>query len=201
MIRLLLERGADPNKPTTFGTPLTQAAWHNSIEATQLLLDRGARVEGRDRFADYTPLHWAASTDAPRPQLVKLLLAKGADPNAAGGDPVDAFLGVPQTPLMLAQKRGHTAIVEALQAAGAKASGAAEALAQPVRALPDTLNGTMLAESVERAVTALQVTAASSTCPWPPWVTPENARSNWIRRQRGNKSKACFGMTLATSKK
>jgi hypothetical protein len=42
--------------------------------------------------------------------LVKLLLANGADPNAAGGEPVGAFGLVPQTSRLIAEKRGRTAI-------------------------------------------------------------------------------------------
>jgi ankyrin repeat protein len=162
LLRLLLERRADPNKGLLFGTPLSQAAWHDSVEAAKILLDHGARVDGRDRLADFTPLHWAAATDSIRPQLVQLLLAKGADPNAAGGDPIDAFLGVPQTPLMLAQKRGCTAIVEALLAAGAKAPLSAEPVARAARALPDPLHAPPLTGAAERAVAALQLTAAKS---------------------------------------
>src|SRR5262249_54929693 len=82
MIRFLLNRGADPNKGTVFGIPLSHAAWHGRVEAAQMLLDNGARVDARDRFADFTPLHWASATDSPRPQLVQLLLARGANPNA-----------------------------------------------------------------------------------------------------------------------
>src|SRR5262245_12762674 len=112
MMRFLIERGADVNQPTPFGSPMTQAAWHDNLEAARLLLEKKAGVDARD-FAGFTPLHWAASTDSPRPQLVKLLLAKGADANAAGGDSIPAFLGEPQTPLLLAQKRGATEIVAA----------------------------------------------------------------------------------------
>jgi ankyrin repeat protein len=162
MLRLLLERGADPNQATALGTPLTHAAWHDSVEAAQVLLDHGAHVNSRDRFADLTALHWAAATDSPRPELVQLLLAKGADPNAGGGDPIDAFLSVPQTPRMFAEKRGATAIVVALKAAGAKAPAPAGPVARPVRALPDSMDGSLLTDAALRAVAALQETAARS---------------------------------------
>src|SRR5262249_48043679 len=87
MVRLLLEHGADPNQSTYFGNPLSHACWNDSFEAAELLIARGANVNARDMVADFTPLHWAAGTESPRPQLVKLLLASGADPNAAGGEP------------------------------------------------------------------------------------------------------------------
>jgi ankyrin repeat protein len=58
---------------------------------TRILIDRGAKVAARDAFADFTPLHWAAGSETLRPDLVKLLMAGGADPNASGGGPVEAF--------------------------------------------------------------------------------------------------------------
>ena len=120
MISLLLDRGADPNQSTSFGNPLSHACWHDNFEAAELLIARGAKVNARDVVANFTPLHWAAGTESPRPELVKLLLAHGGDPNAAGGEPVGAFGFVPQTPRLIAQKRGKTPIVDALSAAGAQ---------------------------------------------------------------------------------
>src|SRR5262245_13156979 len=140
MVRLLLERGADPNQSTYFGNPLSHACWNDSFEAAELLIAQGANVNARDAIANFTPLHWAAGTESPRPQLVKLLLANGADPNAAGGEPVGAFGLVPQTPRLIAEKRGRTTIVEALVAAGAKDPPRAENTATPQRALPDQLD-------------------------------------------------------------
>jgi ankyrin repeat protein len=162
MIRLLLERGADPNHSTYFGNPLSQACWSDSVEAAKLLIARGANVNARDAVADFTPLHWAAGTESPRPQLVKLLLANEADPNAAGGEPVGAFGLVPQTPRLIAEKRGRTAIVDALVAAGAKDPPRAEKNATPQRALPDQLDNSTLITSAEKALAALQTTAAQS---------------------------------------
>jgi Planctomycete cytochrome C/Ankyrin repeats (3 copies)/Ankyrin repeat len=162
MARLLRERGADPNQSTYFGNPLSHACWSDSYEAAQLLIARGADVNARDALANFTPLHWAAGTESPRPRLVTLLLANGADPNAAGGEPVGAFGLVPQTPRLIAEKRGRTAIVAALVAAGAKDPPLAEKTAAPQRALPDQLDHATLIASTEKALTALQTTAAKS---------------------------------------
>jgi ankyrin repeat protein len=162
MVRLLLERGADPNQSSYFGNPLSHACWSDSVEAAELLLARGANVNARDALADFTPLHWAAGTESPRPQLVELLLAHGADPNAAGGEPVGAFGLVPQTPRLIAEKRGWTAIVDALVAAGAREPPPAEKTATRQRALPEELDNATLIASAEKALAALQTTAAKS---------------------------------------
>src|SRR5262249_32260532 len=140
MVRLLLDRGADPNRSTYFGGPLSQACWNDAFEAAELLLDRGAGVNARDALADFTPLHWAAGNEAPRAHLVRLLLASGADPNAEGGGPVGALGLVPQTPRLIAEKRGRTAIVDALVAAGAKDQPRPEKIASPHRPVPDELD-------------------------------------------------------------
>jgi len=46
-------------------------------------------------------------------------LKHGANPNLEAGAPVDAFMGIPQTPMLIAQKRKDTAIARALANAGA----------------------------------------------------------------------------------
>jgi ankyrin repeat protein len=162
MVRLLLQHEADPNQSTYFGNPLSHACWNDSFESAELLIARGANVNARDTVAGFTPLHWAAGTESPRPQLVKLLLARGADPNAVGGEPVGAFGLVPQTPRLIAEKRGRTAIVDALVAAGAKDPPQAEKHATPKRALPDQLKDATVIAATEQALAALQSTAAKS---------------------------------------
>src|SRR5262249_28075573 len=65
---------------------------------------------------------------------------------------------------MIAEKRGATAIVAALVAAGAKDSPAAQAEkpATPQRTLPKNLDHSTVTASVETALAALQTTAAKS---------------------------------------
>jgi ankyrin repeat protein len=162
MVRLLLEHGADPNQATYFGNPLSQACWNDGFEAADLLLDHGANVNARDAVADLTPLHWAAGNETLSPLLVRLLLACGADPNAAGGEAVGALGLVPQTPRMIAEKRGRTAIVDALVAASAKDQPRPEKIATPHRTLPERLENSTLIASAEKALAALQATAARS---------------------------------------
>jgi ankyrin repeat protein len=162
MVRLLLERGADPNQSTYFGNPLSHACWSNSLEAAELLIARGANVSARDALANFMPLHWAAGSESPRPSLVKLLLANGADPNATGGEPVGAFGLLPQTPRLIAEKRGRTAVVDALVVAGAQDPPLAEKVATPQRALPTQLDDSTLVASAEKALAALQASSARS---------------------------------------
>src|SRR5215468_214452 len=162
MARLLLERRADPNQSTHNGNPLSHACWSDSFEAAELLLAQGANVHARDALANFTPLHWAAGSETLRPHLVKLLLVSGADPDAAGGEPVGALGLVPQTPRLIAERGGRTAIVDTLAAAGAKDPPRAEKAATPQRALPDQLDNSTLIASTEKALAALQTTAAKS---------------------------------------
>jgi ankyrin repeat protein/mono/diheme cytochrome c family protein len=162
MVRLLLDRGADPNQSTYFGSPLSHACWNDAFEAAALLIDRGANVSARDAVAGFMPLHWAAGNENLRPHLVKLLLASGADPNAAGGETVGAFGLMPQTPRLIAERRGRTGIVDALAAAGAKDQPQPESIATPHRSLPEQLADSTLIASAEKALAALQATAARS---------------------------------------
>jgi ankyrin repeat protein len=162
MVRLLLDHGADPNQSTYFGNPLSHACWNDGFEAAEVLIDRGAKVNARDAAADFTPLHWAAANETLRPHLVKLLLGSGADPNAVGGEPVGAFGLVPQTPRLIAERRGRTAIVDALAAAGASEPPQSDRIATPRRALPEELDHSTIITSAEKALAALQATAARS---------------------------------------
>jgi ankyrin repeat protein len=162
MVRLLLDHGADPNWSTYFGTPLSQACWHDGFEAAAVLIDHGANVDARDAVAGFTPLHWAAGDESLRPHLVKLLLGSGADPNAAGGESVGALGLAPQTPRMIAERRGRTAIVDALVAAGAKEQPQPEKVVTPRRTLPEDIDDSTIISSAEKALAALQATAARS---------------------------------------
>jgi N-acyl-D-amino-acid deacylase len=177
MVRLLLQHGADPNHSTHFGSPLSQACWNDGFEAAELLIDRGAKVNARDAVANFTPLHWAAGNETLRPHLVKLLLASGADPNASGGESVGALALVPQTPRLIAERRGRTAIVDALVAAGAGDQPQLESIATPKRALPEPLDHSTIITAAEKALAALQRTAARSRESYVRHVSKQNCVS------------------------
>ena len=159
MCKLLLERGAKVNDLVETGTALGQAAWGGHAGVARLLLDAGARVDQRDLIANYTPLHWAASSERSSPAVVELLLARGADANAEGGQSVDNYLGVAQTPLMLARRRGDTPIVQALLKAGARDTSAP---ARSGKVVEKTSGASSVPEAIQRAVPWLTKTAEDS---------------------------------------
>lgn len=87
LIKLLLERGADVNATDRRGeTALLVAARHvaaahrGNLEGIRLLLKAGADISVKDGIQDLTALHIAAGAGVP--ELVQLLLARGADVNA-----------------------------------------------------------------------------------------------------------------------
>src|SRR5262249_35040106 len=85
--------------------------------------------------------------------------------NAAGGEPIGAFGLVPQTPRFIAEKHGRTAIVDALVAAGAKDPPRVANAARPLRSVPEALDPSLLIASAEKALAALQTSAARSREP------------------------------------
>jgi ankyrin repeat protein len=86
-MRLLLERGADPNVLSTSDIakvpPLGTAAFVRSVPLAQVLLDSGADPNGRGE-GGFTALHTAAQNEDE--ELARLLLERGADPSLAADD-------------------------------------------------------------------------------------------------------------------
>jgi ankyrin repeat protein len=164
IMKLLIDAGADVNGEGFLGTPLSQAAWNDRIAAARLLIDRGARVDQMSHGDSYTPLHWAASSEQRDPGLVKLLLSHGADPNRGGGESVDAFMNVDQTPLMLARRRGESPILAALSAAGAtnETPDVVSEDRPPARLLQERLDTATVRSAISRALTPLQQTSVQS---------------------------------------
>lgn len=152
--KLLLARGEDVNMQTDEGTALMMAVCRGNLELVQLLLDDGARVNAKHR-SGRTPLIMSADRSiaemnakkgdpppVPSSEIMSLLLARGADPNAADqyghtalmeatsiakvklllarGAQVNAKDDEGETALLRAVDRGDVAIVEALLKAGAE---------------------------------------------------------------------------------
>lgn len=64
MVKSLLDAGEDPNRYNPAGsdahsTPLHQAAWAGHENVVSLLLERGARLNIKDKFWQGTPADWA----------------------------------------------------------------------------------------------------------------------------------------------
>ena len=105
--RVLLEQpGIDVNALNPAGeSALMLAALKGELAGAELLLGRGAAVS----LAGWSPIHYAAT--GPEPQLVKLLLDRGADIDAASPNGT--------TPLMMAAQYGSDESVKLLLQRGA----------------------------------------------------------------------------------
>jgi ankyrin repeat protein len=123
VVRLLLERGADARVLTKRNeSALGNAGTAGNVEVVRLLLEHGADVNARN-IRGYSPLMLAASSDTMPVDVVKLLLAKGAD--ATFTDDYD------DTARDLAAKRGHTAVTRLL--GGTPPPRVAQAAVRPIR--------------------------------------------------------------------
>jgi ankyrin repeat protein len=118
MTRVLLEHGMNPNLPDwQHVTPLHNLCGRdghgrsdpNRLELADLFLEFGADINAIDEEYRSTPLGWAARNNLP--DMIELLLKRGAHPNAAGAPWAK--------PLAWAERRGHAEIAALLRQAGA----------------------------------------------------------------------------------
>lgn len=80
-VKVLLDAGEDPNRFNPTGThahtpPLHQAIAAGHLDTVKLLIDRGARLDIRDRIYHGTPLAWAIYCEQPR--IEEYLRQRGA---------------------------------------------------------------------------------------------------------------------------
>jgi ankyrin repeat protein len=81
MLQKLLDGGANVESPNADGmTALMIVARTNNVAAARLLIGKGANVNHADEWRKQTALMWAAAQS--QPEMVKELVAKGADVNA-----------------------------------------------------------------------------------------------------------------------
>lgn len=94
-------------------SPLGLAAFFKRPDAVRALLDLGADVHLASRSGGFTPLHSAIADDgdAAVKDIVRMLLERGADPNARSGSGA--------TPLHTAAFTGNVPVVRMLLTAGA----------------------------------------------------------------------------------
>jgi len=80
MVKLLLDAGAKPEGTTPDGeTALMMAIKLGHLPVVEQLVKAGANVNATEKFNKQTALMWAASAPKNAPEMVKLLLSKGAD--------------------------------------------------------------------------------------------------------------------------
>jgi cytohesin len=108
----LMNAGADPNDPINFvnaaETPLMHAARAGSVEAVNLLVRAGAKINARETWNGQTALMWAAAEG--HTGVVQALIDGGADPSARSNGTTTA--------LLFAVRKGNIDTVKAFLAAG-----------------------------------------------------------------------------------
>jgi beta-lactamase regulating signal transducer with metallopeptidase domain len=118
-VRLLLDRGADPNLSVPGdGNPLIMASGEGQADVVTLLLDRGARIDAVVPGDENALIQASGSGQL---AVVKLLVSRGADVDTrVWVDETPWQKGEWRSPLSMARKGGHKAVVTFLLASGAK---------------------------------------------------------------------------------
>src|SRR5215472_9485018 len=131
MVKTLLAAGSGTEGANADGqTALMIAIKNGDLPVFNLLIDAGAKVNAVEKVQDQTPLMWAAAAGRNAPEMVKVLIAKGANVNARAkfNDWAGQITSEPRaqyhtygglTPLLYAARSGCYACVEALVSAGA----------------------------------------------------------------------------------
>ncbi len=112
--RMILERSGPPNNRLRCGTTILHeivtmgdhVTAEERVAFATAALDAGARLDVRDDILESTPLGWACRWG--REELVRLFLARGADPAEPDAEPW-------ATPLAWAGKKGHHGLVTLLR--------------------------------------------------------------------------------------
>ena len=110
--KLILARCGPHHRATDYGQTMlheTVSRDHGvGVQLATILLDGGARLDVRDKLLQSTPLGWACRWG--RIEMVKLFLARGADPVEADAEPW-------ATPRAWAEKMQGPEIVDLLNSA------------------------------------------------------------------------------------
>jgi ankyrin repeat protein len=141
LIKLLLQRGADPNLANRFGWVALRDT--HRIDIANLLRDAGANIDPRDKDGA-TPLFEHVKSE--RAEMVAWCLANGADVNAKDKKGL--------TPLHRAAETENAAIVKSLLAAGAKTEVKNRAGQTPAQLAPNTGKGKAVVKLLQAAPAA-----------------------------------------------
>jgi ankyrin repeat protein len=130
IVKLLVEKGAEFDFTDTYDgqTPLWMAAKNGHEAVVKLLVENGAKLNFKDKYNDQTPL-WIAAAKG-HEAVVKLLVEKGAEVDFKDKHHGQMSrlmtkvmrnrVGYGQTPLWVAAKNGHEAVVKLLVEKGAE---------------------------------------------------------------------------------
>ena len=118
-VRELLDMGTNPDRPISFASALAHAAAGGHAPVIELLLQRGADIEGGTGLS---PLACAARKGLD--EIVRLLLERGAN--------IEADNGGPGTALFQAAAEGHLSTVRLLLGLGAAVDAKTEKRATPL---------------------------------------------------------------------
>jgi ankyrin repeat protein len=114
-LRLILARSGPHHRDPEYGRTILHEVIPGDpavgVRLATILLDAGARLDVRDKLLMSTPLGWACRWGYS--ELVKLFLARGADPVEADAEPW-------ATPRAWAERMGRTEIVEVLDSLRAR---------------------------------------------------------------------------------
>ncbi len=131
MVKMLLDAGAGPEGANADGqTALMLAIKTGELPIVEMLVKAGANVNTVEKLDNQTPLMWAADAPKNAGEIVKLLLAKGANVNARArySDWPSQITSEPRaqyrpvgglTPLLYAARSGCYPCVQAILGAGA----------------------------------------------------------------------------------
>jgi ankyrin repeat protein len=131
MVKMLLDAGSGPEGENEDGqSALMLAIKNGDLANVQMLVNAGANVNVVEKVQDQTPLMWAAAATRNAPEMVKILLSKGAKvnvrakymdwPSQITSEPRAQYHAVGGlTPLLYAARGGCYACVEAIVSAGA----------------------------------------------------------------------------------
>jgi len=141
-VQLLIENGADVKARTKRSQTALAVAAQQGVEGiADVLLEHGAEPDGQD-YRGYSPLMWAAYSEAMPAGIVRTLLDKGADTEVSGEG---------ETPRTLAGKRGDNQVARLLGVSEKQRMSGGVALEAPLssgeQSIPD---------AVEKAIALLE---------------------------------------------